>query len=266
MSLRTLLPVALLPLAACTAAPGPAGLWFFQYGPLAYGPTTNTCEENFVDASCPTDDGEVETPDFTVDIQSTESNGAVFFELLAARNGDWLMIVNDGLVLVGTEQDDVYSFAWTGTSDYKETRSHVDGYDASEMQILNSHLTLDLTYDKEAMSFSGSLSQAFQATREWTEDDTGAEELAGYFGYINKASYSYLTSDDEQGKGADPRSNQWDTAECSEGTCRVKLVSNGSTSRDMVGVPIDGDNVNAGEYFGFGNDEGGDLFVGLLGD
>ncbi len=263
MRIRQTLPVLILA-TACTngdpiseAGATWAGLWLLVWGEAGAPEGTNTCDENFNDASCAEEEEVEDTgPDIVYENDEEASPPSTIIEVITDDAGNVHFLL-DGKVITGPDGGpDGVTALWSGFTNRDQSTSFESEYAYTLVQKFDSKVTLTINVDAETGAASGSIEQTLKTEVKATESDEIDEETPIQVGAINQFTGA-LESDDEE--EPDLRFNYGDRDDCSGSDCEITLTNTVKVSRPFTGTHLEDNGFpSSGQYPDIGNPEGGD--------
>ncbi len=195
------------------------GIFYFTLPVMTNAECSINYNENIVDSDPPV--GAEPTTDWVFDSEVTLSPSANFMQVFADRTGAAIVQIGNE-TYVGTEDKDVITVSWTGTTDDHETMTNSGAdYSYTHDIVSTSLTTITLTRNKETKGFDGNWSSKTDRAESSVESDRWDVDEVGNSGQINNAIFSDL-----EGTG----SNGAEQDDCESDPCRVEVTESCSGS------------------------------------
>ncbi len=213
----------LLPLLTGCAG-GLDGVWLFSLhvDPGAAEDCHGSVSHNFVDASQPVDDDDLDDDPWTSTTTSAVSDQTFFGLITSTAEGAVLVV--DGETYSGTQGDDgTWALAWTHSETVDDSDQHASGYGWTAYTVAQETTTFSLSLGADTGTGQVVSDGSVDAT--YNESDAWSEEVSATIGTTGRIpASSYLVKDDGAG-GTYAASNDWTLADCSSNPCTLGVTS-----------------------------------------
>lgn len=194
------------------------GIWHFYASSMSETSCTTSLSHDFDDVwdSEATDTGEGPW----ALTESSEESQAEFFAALAGSGEEHILLVN-GDIYEGTEEDNSWSFLLTQRERASSRRDHQSGYSS----VLEATDEAEYRFAGELRRgvFTGTWTANTSSVDAYTESDSWSLELAAEMGTTGAIpSYNYLYAENDFGL-VEPLYNTYDQAECDTTPCALTV-------------------------------------------